>query len=271
MLNNSRDTICDILLISSDSAMNQLLKEYLNNPHINLKCSVITDHETVDDNFLRTTPDLVVLDLDNLGDKTCGVISKIAGCLKLNNVPKIVTAKDDDVETKIYAFETGIDEFVLKPIVVHELIARIKNIFRKYKKFIGEKTIQIEDIVMNLINHTVIVGNKKVSVSSKEFDILKLFAENCKRVFTREEILYAVWKNPTNITKRTVDVHINRLRAAIGKNSSGKSYIKTVRNAGYGIDLVSANEEFDDYSTNQIGDYNYDFFSTDNLNYVPSN
>lgn len=270
MLNTSGDTICDVLLISSDCAMNQLLNEYLNNPHINLKCSVVTEHAIVDDIFLKTTPDLVILDLDNLGDRARMMITRITSCMKLTNVPKIVTAKNDNVEIKIHAFEMGVDEFVLKPIIIHELIARVKNIFKKYKKFIGEKIIQVEDIVMNLINHTVTVANKRVNVSSKEFGILRLFVENAKRIFSREEILYAVWKNPIHITKRTVDVHINRLRAAIGKNSNGKSYIKTVRNAGYGIDLITSDDDFDDYNNSQISDYNYDFFSTDNLNFVSS-
>jgi two-component system phosphate regulon response regulator PhoB len=269
MLQNSRDAFCNICLISGDQSLNSLLKEYLNNSNIQLKCTIETNYKTAENKFEEIASDLIIIDIDTLNLTAQDLINRVTNNLQLNNTPKIVITKNNDMDIKLYAFEMGIDEFVLKPIIVHELIARIKNISKRYKKFIGTKIIVAGNITMNLVTNTVTVGNNKIKISNKEFGILKLFIENSQRVFSREEILLTVWKNPQYINMRTIDVHINRLRFALGKNDNGRSYIKTVRSAGYGIDLSNQEDSiFNEYNNN---DYSYSIINHNdtihNLNY----
>lgn len=265
MLYNSRSTVCNILLISNDCELSKFLNGYLNNSNVRLKCSIVINYKLAE-SFLETiVPDLLIVDLDDAIISSRELINKIADNIKLSNIPKILLTNNDDIELRVHSFEMGMDDCMKKPVIIHELIARIKNIFKKYKKFVGEKVIYVKNIIMNLVTRTLLMDDKKIKVSTKEFDILKLLIENKNRVFSRKEILIAIWKNSQYINHRTVDVHINRLRAALGENLKMRSYIKTVRNAGYQIDLGDDEEDHDRYGMGW--GYDYSFLNIDDINY----
>lgn len=247
MLQSFQNTVCKILLISSDLTLIKTINEHLNNPVLNLQSSVLSNFEGLNSFLEFKAIDLLILDLDVINCPNREIVQIISSNPKLYNVPKILLTTKEDSQLKIYAFENGIEDYIIKPFLIHEFVAKIKNIFKKYKKFHGDQMITVSNITLNPVNHMVKINGQKIKMSSKEATLFRLFLENPTRIFSREEILHYVWIDCSSINLRTVDVHINRLRIAVGLNSFGKSYIKTVRGAGYGLEIENQECEMRDF------------------------
>jgi len=162
----------------------------------------------------------------------------------------MLTAKNDEID-KILGLEFGADDYITKPFSTRELKARIKAVLRRYDKTSGNKEtndkndgmgtgaedgtdndyIRINDLVINIPARDITVSGKPVSLSMKEFDLLKILAENQNRVLTREQLLDRVWGYEYYGETRTVDVHIRYLRKKLA--SEENKYIVTVRGVGY--------------------------------------
>ena len=180
---------------------------------------------------------LVLLDLmlpDGSGLELC---KKMKSDPDVQNLPIIIlTAKDDEVD-KVVGFELGADDYVTKPFSVRELILRIKAVLKRgeNKKDIVEIDRQFGDLKIDIDSHEVCVDGELVNLTALEFKLLIQLVDRRGRVQSREQLLADVWGYSAEVTTRTVDTHIRRLRKAI--NTSGKqNYIRTVRSAGYSID-----------------------------------
>ncbi len=173
--------------------------------------------------------DMVLLDL---------MLPKIDGmevCQKLRaicDVPIIMlTAKGDDMD-KIMGLEYGADDYMTKPFNMLELKARIKTLFRRVDGSGGKKTVIVAgDIQVDTEGRTVMIRDKEVSLTAKEFDLLWLFVTNKGKVFDREALLDLVWKHQGDL--RTVDVHIRRLREKIEADPAHPEVIMTKWGVGY--------------------------------------
>jgi Response regulators consisting of a CheY-like receiver domain and a winged-helix DNA-binding domain len=181
--------------------------------------------------------DLVILDI--MMPKMDG----IHACMKIreaNNMPVIIiSAKDADADI-IYGLASGADDYITKPFNPLELVARVKSQLRRYKnlnpKFTNKvDVIEIGDLVIDTMRHTVEIGGKDVKLTSKEFDILELLARNQKMVFSMERIYESVWSEPFYKSDSTVMVHIMNIREKIEPNPRKPIYIKTVWGMGYKI------------------------------------
>ena len=163
-----------------------------------------------------------------------------------SNVPIIMlTAKGEDMD-KILGLEYGADDYMTKPFnilevkarvkTILEVKARIKGIFRRTAMMQKENTqrvITVRDMQINLNNRSVKIGGKEVNLTAKEFDLLQLFVSNRGKVFSRENLLEAIWKYDYLGDLRTVDVHIRRLREKIEKNPAQPEFIYTKWGVGY--------------------------------------
>ena len=250
----------NILILSDDKIYSKMLQDYIANPNtkLKLKCNVIEDINQIDEVQSKSLANLIIIDIDSKFYRNIDSLNNIMNQVDLNDIPKIVVSQSNNIEQKIHLFELGIDEFIAKPIIMPEFIAKMKNLLKKYKKFLGEKIVQVGEIKMNLINQTLEVSGTNIRLSSKEFDILRLLVENPNQIFTRKEILSSVWKGAHFINERTIDVHINRLRIALGKMTNSRSYIKTVRGAGYSLDASNATHFNNNYALDGMQNYNYD-------------
>lgn len=159
-------------------------------------------------------------------------------CKKLKSDPDydfipiiILTAKDDEVD-KVVGFELGADDYVTKPFSIRELILRIKAILKRKidKKDVLEVERQFGDLRMDIESHEVYVNNEEVFLTALEFKLLKQLVDRRGRVQSREQLLADVWGYSTDVTTRTVDTHIKRLREKLGV--IGK-YVQTIRGVGY--------------------------------------
>ena len=175
---------------------------------------------------------LVLLDLmlpDGSGLDFC---RKLKTNSKTESIPVIIlTAKDDEVD-KVVGFELGADDYVTKPFSVRELILRIKAVLKRgeVKKDIVEVERQFGDLKIDIESHEVYVDEIQIELTALEFKLLNQLVETRGRVQSRDQLLTEVWGYSAEVTTRTVDTHIKRLRNKLG--SMGK-YVQTIRGVGY--------------------------------------
>jgi two-component system phosphate regulon response regulator PhoB len=179
-----------------------------------------------------TNISLILLDLmlpDGSGLDLC---RKLKADQSTNSIPIIIlTAKDDEVD-KVVGFELGADDYVTKPFSVRELILRIKAILKRkvQKPEVTEVEREFGELRIDSDSHEVFVNGEEVSLTALEFRLLKQLVDRRGRVQTRDQLLSDVWGYSADITTRTVDTHIKRLREKLGP--LGK-YVQTIRGVGY--------------------------------------
>ena len=179
---------------------------------------------------------IILLDLmlpDGSGLDLC---KQIKSNPETNETPiLILTAKDDEVD-KVVGFELGADDYVTKPFSVRELILRVKAILKRNTKTSNpsNQTHEINrnfgSLKMNVESHEVFINDEEIILTALEFKLLRQLVERRGRVQTRDQLLTDVWGYSSDVTTRTVDTHIKRLREKLG--SMGK-YVQTIRGVGY--------------------------------------
>ena len=192
--------------------------------------------QEADDWIQSNSPDLILLDLmlpDGSGLDFC---KRIKSKDKFNNIPIIIlTAKDDEVD-KVVGFELGADDYVTKPFSVRELILRIKAILKR--KTISSHSENVDSneskefgkLKIDADSHEVFIDNNEIILTALEFKLLKHLVDRRGRVQTRDQLLSDVWGYSAQITTRTVDTHVKRLREKLG--IMGK-HVETIRGVGY--------------------------------------
>ena len=158
---------------------------------------------------------------------------------ELSDVPIIMlTAKGEDMD-KILAFDNGVDDYLTKPFNILEVKARIKAILRRNQKNQREPetnaSLSAGDLSLDIESRRVMLGEREINLTAKEFDILVLLMKNPNKVFSREQLLSAIWENKANEAGdvRTVDVHVRRLREKIEPSPSAPRYVHTKWGVGY--------------------------------------
>ncbi|NLD19097.1 MAG: response regulator transcription factor [Clostridiales bacterium] len=189
----------------------------------------------------RERPDLILLDIMLPGKSGYDICKELRE--EGNNTPIImITAKTEEID-KVLGLEFGADDYISKPFGVRELMARIKAVLRRYEvtadvQGAKDDTISIGDLRINSSHHEVMICDKRIVLTLKEFELLKYMAENRGMVFTREQLLNSVWGIDYVGETRTVDVHIRHLRKKLSDGSEGNNeeeYIVTIRGKGYKI------------------------------------
>ena len=178
--------------------------------------------------------DVVILDLmlpDGSGLTLCRDIKSEA---KTKHIPVIIlTAKTEEVD-RVVGFELGADDYVTKPFSVRELILRVKAIIKRgvnsTQQENDDSNIEVGDLRMNLDAHQVFIGDEEIALTSLEFRLLKHLLDRRGRVQTRDQLLEEVWGYSSDVTTRTVDTHIKRLRE---KLLGVGNCIQTIRGVGY--------------------------------------
>jgi two-component system phosphate regulon response regulator PhoB len=157
---------------------------------------------------------------------------KIKGNPETESIPIIIlTAKDDEVD-RVVGFELGADDYVTKPFSVRELILRVKAILKRgsKKSDVVEVERQFGDLKIDVDSHEVHVDSSLIELTALEFRLLRELVDKRGRVQSRDQLLSEVWGYNSEVTTRTVDTHIKRLREKLG--SMGK-YVQTIRGVGY--------------------------------------
>lgn len=182
----------------------------------------------------RNPPDLVILDLMLPGMNGLDVCKALKRDPKTQNIPILMlTAKGEEVD-KVVGFEVGADDYLTKPFSPRELILRVKAILKRYQNQAAElpsKTPLTYGVIhMDPAKFEVVVNKKKVKLTAIEFKLLYHLIMTKGRVATRDTLLDQVWGYDSALTTRTVDTHIKRLRAKLGRAGE---VIETIRGVGY--------------------------------------
>ncbi|KOS69819.1 PhoP family transcriptional regulator [Lysinibacillus contaminans] len=190
--------------------------------------------------FLQGSFDLIILDI---------MMPKIDGLevVKLirerSAVPILMmSAKDTDVD-KAIGLGLGADDYICKPFSMIELSARVKAAIRRSTKYSAplkkqDEVIQIGDLKIDTINYTAWKKDEVIKLTSKEFELLKLFSKNCNRVFTKAQIYQHIWNEEYYGDENVINVHMRRLREKIEEDPSNPTYIKTLWGIGYKMEVI---------------------------------
>ena len=177
-------------------------------------------------------PDLVVLDWMLPGISGIEVCRQIKRAKATCNVPVIMLTARGEEADRVRGLDTGADDYVVKPYSVNELIARIRALLRRTRPASVGEVLRFGDLEMDAAQQKVTRGGVRVKLGPTEFRLLATFMESPKRVWARGSLLDRVWGMDKDVDDRTVDVHIGRLRKALGK----PDVIRTVRGVGYALD-----------------------------------
>jgi two-component system phosphate regulon response regulator PhoB len=181
-------------------------------------------------------PDLVVLDW--MLPKVSGieVCRRIRNRAETRNLPVIMLTARGEESDRIRGLDTGADDYIVKPFSMVELTARIRAVLRRIRPGLAEDRVRHGDIVVDRVAHRVKRDGREVHLGPTEFRLLDYLMQHPGRVFSREQLLDAVWGSDVYVEARTVDVHIGRLRKALNDGEEADP-IRTVRSAGYALDL----------------------------------
>ncbi len=215
----------NILVVDDEKLIRDVIKEYLT-----LEKMQVYEAEDGNEaiNIVNKYPiDLVIMDImmpKMDGYTACKEIKKI------KNIPFIMISARSEEYDKLIGFDLGIDDYVTKPFSPKELVARVKAITRRNAK---ENLIELEGIKIDDLAHEVYIDGKLITLTPKEYDLLKYLIENKNIALSRENLLSNIWGYDFYGDDRTVDTHIKTLRAHLGKY---RDLIKTVRGMGYKIE-----------------------------------
>jgi two-component system alkaline phosphatase synthesis response regulator PhoP len=183
-------------------------------------------------------PHLILLDIMLPGMDGLEVCRTLKQDPNYNTIPIIMlTAKGEEFDT-VLGLEMGADDYIKKPFSPREMVARVKARLRALKileaeKAVGKRIFVVKDLIVIPDKYEAFLGEEKLELTPKEFELLSLMSSNQGKVFTREALLEKVWGYEYSGDTRTVDVHIRHLRQKLGDDSSFPLYIETVRGVGY--------------------------------------
>ena len=215
-----------ILIVDDEKNIREVIREY----------AILEDYDVMEaDSGLGALEllnnnkfDLMILDI---------MMPIMDGFTLLNSIPKekkiptiILSARDDEID-KLEGFDKGIDDYLCKPFSPRELMARVKAIIKRTKNDVD--IYSYDKLVVNFLEHTIIIEDKEINITPKEFLILKYFINNKRIAISREQLLNKIWGYDFYGDDRTVDTHIKMLRNNLGRY---RNLIITVRGIGYKFD-----------------------------------
>lgn len=188
-------------------------------------------------------PDIIVLDW-MLPTKTgVEICRELRWNNETKNVPIIMLSARGEEGDRIRGLDAGADDYMVKPFSPSELVARIKAVFRRLRPSLSEQKLDYAGVLMDLATHKVTRNGEEVHLSPTEFGLLRYLMEHPGRVFSREQLLDSVWGHDIYVELRTVDVHVRRLRKALNYDGNQIDVIRTVRSAGYAMELGGDSSE----------------------------
>ena len=223
-----------VLVVEDEDALSTLLQYNLEKEGYDV--TVAGDGEEALIQVDERLPDLLVLDW--MLPKVSGieVCRRLRSRPETRNVPIIILTARGEETDRIRGLDTGADDYVVKPFSMTELTARIRAVLRRIRPGLAEDRIRHGDIVIDRVAHRVRRGGREVHLGPTEFRLLDYLMQHPGRVFSREQLLDAVWGSDVYVEARTVDVHVGRLRTALNQETE-MDPIRTVRSAGYSLDM----------------------------------
>ncbi|NEX93037.1 phosphate regulon transcriptional regulator PhoB [Caulobacter sp. 17J65-9] len=227
-------TVPSILVVEDEDALATLLQYNLEKE--GYQVAVAQDGEEALVQVDERQPDLIVLDW--MLPKVSGieVCRRLRGRVETRNLPIIMLTARGEETDRIRGLDTGADDYLTKPFSTVELAARIRAVLRRIRPGLAEDILRRGDLTIDRVAHRVKRNGREIHLGPTEFRLLSHLMQHPGRVFSREQLLDAVWGSDVYVEARTVDVHVGRLRKALMKDGETDP-IRTVRSAGYSLDV----------------------------------
>jgi two-component system phosphate regulon response regulator PhoB len=232
-----------VFVLEDDPDINQLVRHQLERagyavrPYLAVG-SIVEDAE-------RTRPALFLLDVmlpDGDGMELC---KRLRRNVKLSTVPIIFLTARASENDRVRGLELGADDYITKPFGMRELLARVKAVLRRFEQPATEEVlpvIRFDDVEIDRSAMQLRIRGEAVATTATEFRLLEYLVRHPSRVFTRDQLLDAVWGDARFVTPRSVDVYVGRIREKIEETPDLPRYLKTLRGAGYRFELPKTRE-----------------------------
>jgi two-component system phosphate regulon response regulator PhoB len=223
-----------VLIVEDEEALRTLLKYNLERE--GYRVSLAADGEEALIMAEENRPDLFVLDWMLPKAPGIEVCRRLRQRQDTRNTPIVMLTARGDESERIRGLDTGADDYIVKPFSMSELLARLRAVMRRIRPGLAEDKISVGPITIDRASHRVRRGGREIHLGPTEYRLLDHLMQHPGRVFSREQLLNAVWGSDIYVETRTVDVHVGRLRKAINQDDEADP-IRTVRAAGYAIEV----------------------------------
>lgn len=224
-----------LLLVEDDAALAELIEFLFRGEGYEVRVTDDGDEALI--MASEEAPDLVLLDWMIGGTSGIEVCRRLRRAKETAHVPIIMLTARGHEDDRIRGLETGADDYVTKPFSPRELVARVGAVLRRVRPALAGEVITVGDLILDPTAHKVTRDGQTMKLGPTEFRLLRHFMEHPGRVFSRGQLLDAVWGNDSDIELRTVDVHIRRLRQGIAVPGLPDP-VRTVRSTGYALEKV---------------------------------
>ena len=220
-----------IFLLEDDADISRLVKQSLEAYGFEVHPFAAATHVLSKAEQLK--PDLFLLDIMVPGGSGLQVCESIRRSLVLAKTPVIFLTAKSSEQDKVTGLDLGADDYITKPFSPKEMVARVRAVLRRFEQPLQLQVIQAGELSIDPAAMHVTMRGEAVQLTATEFRLLEFLARNAGRVYTRDQILDAVWRETQFVTPRSVDVYVLKLREKIEKDPSDPRYLRTVRGAGY--------------------------------------
>ncbi len=224
-----------IFVVEDDPDIARLLRHHLENGGYTVRTFAAV--AGVLEEAIRSRPLLFLLDIMVPGGSGLDLCDQIRHSEVLAGTPIIFLTARASESDRVLGLERGADDYIGKPFSPRELLARVKAVLRRFEPVMPIAVRELGDLRIDTGGMTVTVRGSNVATTATEFRLLDYFARHPGRVFTRDQLLDAVWRDTAFVTPRSVDVYVRRLREKIESNPEDPRYLRTVRGAGYRFEV----------------------------------
>jgi DNA-binding response OmpR family regulator len=220
-----------VFVVEDDRDISQLVRHHLEQNEFTAR--VFSASTQVLEAAQQQPPKLFLLDVMLPGGSGLDLCSAIRKSSLLQTIPLIfLTAKTEEAD-RVLGLEMGADDYITKPFSPRELVARVRALLRRYEKVAGSECVRAGEIMIDPAAMVITVRGEAIETTGTEFRLLHHLATHPRRVFTRDQLLDAVWSDARFVTPRSVDVYIRRLREKVERDAENPQYLRTVRGTGY--------------------------------------
>ncbi|MGB9653571.1 MAG: response regulator transcription factor [Candidatus Cybelea sp.] len=217
-----------MLVVDDERALRELLEYGLEQAGFSVRS--VTEGSAAFALLQAWSPDVIVLDVMLPGRDGLTLLPEIR---RLTTAPVVMLTARTEIAEKLAGFSAGADDYVGKPFDIEELVARLRTLLRR-PRIEEHETLTYADLTLDASSRTVYRGNRRIELTPREFDLLRVFAEHAEEVLTRSELLDLVWGIDRDVIPNTVETFVSFLRAKIDSGEPVK-LIQTLRGAGYSL------------------------------------
>jgi two-component system, OmpR family, phosphate regulon response regulator PhoB len=219
-----------VLIVEDEPAIREMVSFALGRAGFEVDEAV--DGKEAQERLASRLPDMILLDWMLPGVSGIELARRFKRDEYTRDVPIIMLTARGEEDDRVSGLESGVDDYVIKPFSPRELVARIKAVMRRASPEDADKPIRLEGLCLDPGSHRVTVDDRPLEMGPTEYRLLHFFMTHPERVYSRSQLLDQVWGRNAYVEERTVDVHILRLRKALGSAGYDR-YVQTVRGAGY--------------------------------------